>query len=143
MKSYEKLLKFLFLLVLGGSVYYGIEILYRGYSHWTMFLVGGICFIGMGLINEIFPWDMPVWKQVLIGDVFVLLMEFLSGCVVNLWLGWDVWDYSNMPFNLLGQVCLTFAFLWIPIVLFGILVDDYARWLLLGEEKPRYNWKLK
>lgn len=143
MKSYEKLLKFLFLLVLGGSVYYGIEILYRGYSHWTMFLVGGICFIGMGLINEIFPWDMPIWKQVLIGDVFVLLMEFLSGCIVNLWLGWDVWDYSNMPFNLLGQVCLTFAFLWIPIVLFGILVDDYARWLLLGEEKPRYNWKLK
>ena len=143
MKYYEKVLKFLFLLVLGGSVYYGIEILYRGYSHWTMFLVGGICFLAMGSINEIFPWDMPVWKQVLIGDAIVLLLEFLSGCVINLWLKWDVWDYSNMPFNLLGQVCLTFAFLWMPVVLFGILVDDYARWLLLGEEKPRYNWKLK
>lgn len=137
------LLKYSILLILGGSIYYGIEILYRGYSHFSMFLVGGMCLIGIGLINELFPWDMPFWKQIIIGDVIVLVMEFVSGCILNLWLHWDVWDYSNMPFNLLGQVCLAFAFLWLPIVALAIFVDDYARWILMGEEKPRYNFHLK
>ena len=138
-----KFIKYSILLILGGSIYYGIEILYRGYSHFSMFLVGGICLIGIGMINEIFPWNMPFWQQVVIGDVFVLLMEFTSGCIVNLWLGWDVWDYTEMPFNILGQVCLTFAFLWLPIVALAIFVDDYARWILLKEDKPHYNFHLK
>lgn len=137
------LLKYSILLILGGSIYYGIEILYRGYSHFSMFLVGGMCLIGIGLINEIFPWDMPFWKQVIIGDVIVLVMEFVSGCILNLWLHWNVWDYSAMPFNLLGQICLAFAFLWLPIVALAIVVDDYARWILLQEEKPHYNFHLK
>lgn len=132
-------LKHLFLFLLGGSIYYSIEILWRGYSHFSMFIVGGLCFIIMGLINEVFSWELYFEYQVCIGLVAVLLFEFIAGCVVNLWLGWNVWDYSQMPFNILGQICLTYAFLWIPIVILGILIDDYVRYKLLNEEKPRYK----
>lgn len=134
-----KVLKHLFLFVLGGSIYYSIEILWRGYSHFSMFIVGGLCFVIMGLANEIFSWDLYFEYQLFIGWCAVLILEFCAGCIVNLWLGWDVWDYSGMPFNLLGQICLTYAFLWIPIVILGILIDDWVRYRLLGEDKPRYR----
>ena len=137
--KFKLFLKYLFLFVLGGSVYYGIEILYRGYSHFSMFIVGGLCFIIIGLLNEIFSWDMHIEVQTGIGLGAVLLLEFAAGCIVNLWLKLDVWDYSNLPMNLLGQICVPFAILWIPIVVAAILLDDYTRYFFFKEEKPRYN----
>jgi len=140
-KYFETFIEYLFLLLLGGSIYYGIEILYRGYSHIAMVLVGGLCFIEIGLINELISWDMKFWKQVLIGDVLVLITEFYSGCILNLWLGLNIWDYSNLPFNILGQISLYFAILWIPIVAIAIILDDWAKYILSKGERPRYIWK--
>ena len=134
-------IEYLFLLILGGTIYYGIEILFRGYSHVTMFFVGGMCLILIGLINEIIDWNMLFWKQMIIGDICVLILEFVFGCIFNLILGWDVWDYSNMPFNLLGQICLPFAILWLPIVALAIVVDDWTKYLLFHGRKPHYRWK--
>ena len=56
----NKLLKYLSLGTLGGMIYVLIELMWRGYSHWSMFLLGGICFIALGLINEVIPWEMPL-----------------------------------------------------------------------------------
>ena len=42
----------------------------------------------------------------------VTAAEFICGCIVNLWLGWDVWDYSDRRFNLLGQICPLFSLFW-------------------------------
>lgn len=137
----EYIMEYLFLFFLGGAIYYGIEILWRGYSHPTMAIVGGICFIGIGLINEIFSWNMSIWKQVILGDLFVLLVEFIAGCILNIWLDLGIWDYSTMPFNLLGQICLPFAFLWLPIVFVAIILDDWAKFILKKGERPHYNWK--
>ena len=78
-----------------------------------MFILGGICFIYLGLINEVLPWSMPLWQQILIGAVGITILEFLTGCIVNLWLGWDVWDYSGMPSNILGQICPQYMLLWL------------------------------
>lgn len=125
--------------VIGGLLYIVIELLWRGYSHWTMFILGGICFSLMGRINEVIPWNMPLWKQVLIGTMIVTCLEFVTGCIVNLWLGWNVWDYSNVPFNILGQICIPYMLLWIPISLVGIILDDYLRYWLFKEEKPHYK----
>jgi len=77
--------------------------------------------------------------QVLIGVGIILTLEFISGCIVNLWLNLNVWDYSNMPLNLLGQICLPFALLWIPLAFLAILLDDHLRYNWFGEEKPRYR----
>lgn len=135
MKTYHKNL---ILWVLGGLLYVGIELFWRGYSHWTMFILGGICFVCIGAINEIIPWCMPLWQQGLIGATIITTAEFAVGCIVNLWLGWNVWDYSDVPINLLGQICLPYILLWIPVSVIGIILDDYFRYLIFGEEKPHY-----
>ena len=126
---------------IGGMLYIGIELIWRGYSHWTMFVLGGICFVFLGRINEVIPWCMPLWQQALIGTAIITGLEFITGCIVNLWLGWNVWDYSNVPFNVLGQICLPYILLWIPISLAGIVSDDYLRHWIFKEEKPHYCWR--
>lgn len=135
----EQRIKYLFLFITGGLFYNLLEMAFRGWSHWTMFILGGICFICLGLINEIIPWEMPLWKQVLVGAGIITTLEFATGCIVNLWLGWQVWDYSQMPGNVLGQVCPQFFVLWIPVSLAGIVLDDYLRHWVFGEEKPHYK----
>lgn len=132
-------LKYLFLLESGGLLYNVLELAWRGWSHWTMFVLGGICFVCLGLINEIVPWEMPLWQQVIIGAGIITGLEFVAGCIVNLWLGWEVWDYSQMLGNILGQVCPQFFILWLPVSLAGIVLDDCLRYLMFDEEKPHYN----
>lgn len=138
MKRYHKEI---ILWLIGGLLYMGVELMWRGYSHWTMFVLGGICFVLLGRINEVIPWNMPLWQQVLIGTAIITSLEFITGCIVNLWLGWNVWDYSNIPLNFFGQICLPYMFLWIPISLAGIVSDDYLRHWLFKEEKPHYCWR--
>ena len=136
MKQY---LKYMFLFATGGLIYNIVELVYRGWTHWTMFFLGGICFICLGLINEVITWEMPLWQQVLIGSCMITAMEFLTGCIVNLWLGWKVWDYSSMPGNILGQICPQYFVLWIPISLVGIVLDDWIRYWRYDEERPHYR----
>ena len=134
-------IKYLILFLLGGYTYYGIETLWRGYSHYSMIICGGICFIYAGLQNEQVEWDYPFWKQVLRVEAFILSAEFITGCIVNLWLGLDVWDYSGLPGNILGQTCPQFALLFLPLSAIAIIIDDFVRWKWFGEEKPRYKWR--
>ena len=121
-----------------GVSYCCIELFYRNYTHISMFFLGGICGLVIGLCNEFYAWKMPIWKQVTIGEIVVLTLEFATGCIVNLYLGWNVWDYSSLPFNLFGQICLPFAILWIPLIFAVIILDDYLRYWWFREEKPHY-----
>lgn len=132
-------LKAAFLFVVGGLVYILIELIWRGHTHISMFILGGICFVAIGFINEVFPWSLGLIWQSMIGAVIVTVLEFITGVIVNIWLGLNVWDYSNMPFNLLGQICLPFAFAWIALSAIAIILDDYLRYWIFGEEKPRYK----
>ena len=135
----NKLLKYYTLGTLGGTVYVFIELMWRGYSHWSMFLLGGVCFIALGLINEVIPWEMPLTAQMFIGCAIITALEFITGCIVNLWLGWDVWDYSELPCNLLGQISLKSSVGWYFLSAVGIVFDDWLRYIFFGEEKPRYT----
>ena len=135
----NKLLKYYTLGTLGGTVYVFIELMWRGYSHWSMFLLGGICFIALGLINEIIPWEMPLTAQMFIGCAIITVLEFITGCIVNLWLGWGVWDYSDLPYNLLGQISVVSSVGWYFLSAVGIVFDDWLRYIFFGEEKPRYT----
>ena len=131
--------KYITLGVTGGLLYILIELAWRHKSHWTMFVLGGMCFLALGLINEVMPWEMPLWQQMLLGACIITCLEFLTGCIVNLWLGWGVWDYSGMPGNILGQVCPQYFLLWLPMSLAGILLDDWLRYWWWDEERPHYR----
>ena len=131
--------KHLTLAMTGGLLYILVETVWRGYSHWTMFVLGGLCFLALGLINEVLPWETPLWKQVLLGASVITCLEFLTGCIVNLWFGWAVWDYSGMPGNVLGQICPQYCVLWLPVSLAGIVLDDWLRFWRWGEDRPRYT----
>ena len=128
----------LILFGIGGLIYMLLEIVARGRTHWTMFIVGGVAFFLIGCINEKYR-SMALAKQMIIGSAVITLLEFVCGCIVNLLLGWNVWDYSNMPFNLLGQICLPFSILWFLLSAIAVVLDDWIRHLLWGEEMPRYK----
>lgn len=139
MKRLKVCLKLLVLAVIGGAIYVGIEMLWRGHSHPSMFILGGLCFVSIGLINELFPWDLGIVWQALLGGTLVTCLEFITGVIVNIWLKLGVWDYSGLPLNILGQVCLPFYFAWVSLSVVAIVFDDYLRYWFFGEEKPHYK----
>lgn len=135
----KNIIKPVTLFTFGGVAYVLIELLFRGYSHWTMFVLGGILFIEIGLLNELFSWDMSLLFQGVIGSAIITISEFVAGVILNLWLNLNVWDYSNMPFNILGQVCLPFSLIWIFVAVAAVIFDDYLRYWLFKEEYPHYK----
>lgn len=139
MATYKKsILKYFILGWFGGSTYCSLEVIFRGRSHWSMVVLAFILFLLIGSLNNLFPWEMSLAKQGIIGACMVTVLEFITGCIVNIWLGWNVWDYSNMPLNILGQVCLPFSLLWILLSIVCIIVDDYLRYLMFNEQMPHY-----
>lgn len=135
-----KLIEYGVIWLIGGATYYGIEILYRGFSHWTMFIVGGLCLILVGIQNEFKCMaKVGILPQMAIGACIITALEFIVGCIVNLGLGWNVWDYSGLPFNILGQVCIPFIGYWFLLSGVAIVVDDLIRMAIFGESKPHYD----
>ena len=67
------------------------------------------------------------------------LIPKFAGVIVNIWLKLGVWDYSGLPLNILGQVCLPFYFAWVGLSVVAIVFDDYLRYWFFGEEKPHYK----
>lgn len=135
----KAILKHAVLALCGGCVYFLIEMAWRGHSHWTMAVLGGVCFVLIGDINEFIPWNMPLILQGAIGSGIVTALELVSGIILNLWLGLGIWDYSNMPFNLLGQICLPFTLLWVALSIVAVVLDDWLRYWLFGEDRPTYT----
>lgn len=135
----KQILKLCILALIGGITYVLIELAWRGYSHISMFILGALCFVLLGGINEFLSWELGFVWQMLIGAGIVTILELIVGIVVNVWLGLEVWDYSNLPFNFMGQICLPFSFAWTLLSGVAIVVDDCLRYWLFGEEKPHYK----
>ena len=106
-----------------GAVGYGlVEIIWRGYTHWSMLGAGGICFVFFAKIGEKMK-NTSLFIKALIGSGFVTLIELLFGIIFNVLLKKNVWDYSKMPFNIGGQICALYSFFW---VLISILCIPFA-----------------
>ncbi len=106
----------------GGFVYCLIEILFRGYTHISMFFLGGICLLAIGMIRRQNA-GAPLAKKMLCACGVITVLEFFCGLIVNRLLGLGVWDYSEMPYNLLGQVCLSYSAAWCLLALPAMGVD--------------------
>lgn len=134
-----RFLKYTLLFITGAVLYYAVEVAFRGYSFFSMAICGGICFILCDLINEKTRRCMPLVLQMLIASLEITLIEFIAGVILNICLGLDMWDYSNMPGNVLGQICPEFSLIWYFMSFIGIYLGDLIRWVLFGEEKPHYH----
>lgn len=95
------------------------------------FVCDGMMGLVIGLFNEIWPF-IPIYQQVVLGCLFTLCLEFIIGCILNLYFKLDLWDYNRVTkYNILGQVCLLYIVNWVPIVLFVIYIDDILRNVLM------------
>ena len=114
-----------------GSLYCLIEILFRGYTYPSMLVVGGLCGLLIGLINDYSP-SMNLILQMLLGTIIVTIVEFITGYILNITLGLNIWDYSNLPYNVMGQICLRFSCCWFILSYFVIKLDDFLRLKIRG-----------
>ena len=110
----------------GYGAYSLIELAYRKYTHFTMGIAGGVCFTTLYHVFRRLK-SATVLKKCLIGSGIITAVEFVFGCVLNLFLRLNIWDYSTLPFNLLGQICLLYSFLWallcIPICYLSKIIE--------------------
>ena len=136
-----KFYKTAILCLIGGYIYCLIELLWRGYTHWSMFVVGAMLSLPLEKTNEKLGWGPPLWLQMICGGIGITVAELIAGLILNIWLGLNVWDYSDLSFNFLGQICLKYSVLWVFLAGFGIVLFDVLRWKLFGEEKPRYKFR--
>jgi len=105
-----KIYKYMLIFAFGAAGYGAIELAFRGRTHWTMLITGGVCFVIIYMIA--LSRKIRKWQKWLLGGLAITLVEFAVGAVVNIGLGWKVWNYSNMPYNILGQICPTFSAMW-------------------------------
>ncbi len=122
----------------GGMLYYFGEIAVRHYSHYSMILCGGMATLLCGGLNQVFS-KMGIFMQMILSAVIISELEFITGYIFNIRMGCMVWDYSDMPFNIMGQICLPYSLLWMVLALAIIYVDDNIRCNIFGEERPVYR----
>lgn len=132
----KKISKYLLLLTIGGCLYYTFEILFRGFSHWSMFILGGICMVFCTVQGQIIRWKDPMWIQIIRCSIFVMAMEFSTGIILNKWCGLKIWDYSDLPLQLFGQICLPFGIIFSGLCALGIVIGGYLSYWIYHDEKP-------
>ncbi len=110
-------LKRCLLFLLGGSAYVGLEWLWRGWSHISMFFAGGVCFLLLGKLNAVRP-RLKLPLRGIVGAGIITMVELAAGLLYNR--SYRVWDYRHLPLNFHGQICLPFFLLWIPISLLAM-----------------------
>lgn len=122
-----KIKKNAILFCLGGGAYTALELLWRGWSHISMFVTGGLCFLLIGGLEKAKP-RLPLPLRMLTGAGIITMLELAAGLLVNR--DYTVWDYRGQPGNFLGQICPVFCLLWVPVSLLAITLFELAdKWL--------------
>lgn len=132
--------KKLIMFSIGFFLYSLIEVLFRGYTYFMMGILGGIILLLVDSINNNLSWDIDLIWQGIIGSFAITTCELLLGEIFRKINIPAMWDYSNMPFNYDGVICLPFSIIWICISIVGILVADFINYYIFKEEpKPYYS----
>ena len=122
-----RFLKYCILFYLGGAAYMALEFLWRGRSHGSMFLLGGLCFLLIGKFSAAMR-RIPLALQLVASSALITALELTTGLLVNQ--DYSIWDYRSVSYNFLGQICLPFSLLWIPVSLFAMWLYDRAARLI-------------
>lgn len=129
MKQKIRFHELIFMFLLGSLGYSLLEILFRGYTHWTMTLLGGICCAVLYVISAC-KWS--VIAKGLAGAGAITALELTAGVIINIVFRWNVWDYSQVPMNFLGQICLPFTFMWFILSLAAMFLCSKVRGIFSG-----------
>ncbi len=128
-----------------GTFYFFIEVAWKT-AHgrpeaisWTMLALAILLAVPMERFGAELPWKMSLLLQAVICACGIAVVELAAGVVLNIWLGLGIWDYSAMPWNLLGQICPQFFLVWIALSMFGIVMLDWMRYTIEGGERPHYK----
>lgn len=125
----KRIIELTIVFCVGSIMYCLIEVLFRRYTHWTMFLAGGAIFTALYFINLGLKTRSFVLRG-LIGALVITAVEFLVGIVVNLIFHLNVWNYSSIPGNILGQICPRFSFCWFLLSIVAVYVVVFLHWQL-------------
>lgn len=103
-----------------------------------MGLCGGIAFVLIDRINNEISWDIDILIQGLIGSLIITFMEFVIGNLSLLGIVETMWDYSNVPLNYKGIICLPFSFVWLLLSIVAVILADCINYYILNEEEIPY-----
>lgn len=136
----KTILKYTSLFLTYGFIYFVIECIYKGkLSDFRMFMLAGIIGILLGLVNSLFDMNTDFVLQCIVGMLIATLSEAIGGYYWNIECGLGIWDYSSLPLSFVGgQVNLFFSIAWMFLSGILIVLDDWLRMKLYGEESPKY-----
>ena len=111
------------------------------YSWIASGFMGGICLILVDQINDRwFGWDTQLIIQAIIGGIICTSIEFIVGTIDRVVLHLNMWDYSFIPFNYKGIICLPFSIAWCVLSILAIFIGDAVRYYIFGEPPRPYYW---
>ena len=129
----------------GGTLYFLLEVAFKTITghperiSWTMLVVAILLTVPVERCGAQLPWSCPLWLQALCCAALVTAVELVSGLFLNLWLGLDIWDYTDLPGNFLGQICPQYSAVWWVLCLVFIPAFDWLRYAVEGIERPCYG----
>lgn len=109
-----------------------------------MFCAGGLCFVLIDKMQEKLAQEVPFWARCTVGSLIITGVEFFIGCIVNLWAHCNVWDYSHMRHQLLGQICFRASVIWVFLAAIAIGASNFLRRrirFLFPQEEEETQWK--
>lgn len=130
----KKLLKNIFratvIFLVSAFIYCSCEYIFRQYTHWSMFILSGICGVCfIDAINNVCSFEMGYLNQIAISTILCTIAEGICGLIVNIWLGLNVWDYSTLPGTFFYNQCnIFFVGIWALIIAAGILICDFINY---------------
>ncbi len=111
--------------ITGAVLYSLIEILWRGRTHWTMAVTGGVCLLLIHLCNERHQ-NLDMLSRCSLSSFYITGMEFAVGWLLNVRLHMMVWDYSDKYGNVMGQICPEYWAYWyllsIPAIMLSTVI---------------------
>ena len=131
-------LKFVTLFAVGFFGYAGIELLYRHYTYILMAICGGIAIVLLDRINDEISWDLDILIQGSIGSLIITGMEFIIGELYLRGILPKMWDYTTMPLNYKGIVCLPFSLAWVALSIVAIVIADWINYYIFKENATPY-----
>lgn len=134
----KKVYKTMFLFIVGFMAYITLEVCWRGYSYPLMGLCGGIAFVLIDKINNEISWDIDILIQGAIGSAIITLMEFIIGTLSLHGVVKQMWDYTNVPLNYKGIICLPFSFIWFLLSIVAVILADCINYYFLNEDDVPY-----